>query len=155
MAELQCPHCTSTVFNKNSLFLECAECGTRYVLDPDGSLRRTDAFGHGEGTQHGAGQHRQTDAQGSGDTYNYNVYVGRRPQAPAGSVSPKSRTVALLLCVFLGYFGAHFFYVGRWKIGLVCLFTFGFFAYGWLFLIVWTACGKLKDANGLPVSDWG
>ena len=36
----------------------------------------------------------------------------------ARSLSPKSRLVALLLCWLLGGFGAHRFYVGKWKTGL-------------------------------------
>ena len=42
------------------------------------------------------------------------------------TTSDRSRKVALLLCVFLGWLGFHQFYVGRVGKGLLYLFTFGF-----------------------------
>ena len=47
--------------------------------------------------------------------------------------SPKKRWIAIILCLFLGYAGAHRFYVGKWKTGLVWLCTMG--AFGWGYLI--------------------
>ena len=41
------------------------------------------------------------------------------------NISPKSKTVALLLCIFLGYFGAHKFYVGKTGMGILYFFTIG------------------------------
>lgn len=69
-------------------------------------------------------------------------------------VSPKSRTIALLLCVFLGYFGAHRFYAGRILMGIVYLLTLGLFGVGWLVDIVLVALGRMRDGNGLMVSSW-
>lgn len=45
----------------------------------------------------------------------------------------KNKWVAFLLCVFFGFFGAHKFYEGKIKTGLLYLFTFGLFGFGWLF----------------------
>lgn len=45
----------------------------------------------------------------------------------------KDKWVSLLLCLFLGYFGAHKFYEGRILLGILYLFTFGLFGIGWLF----------------------
>lgn len=42
------------------------------------------------------------------------------------------KTTALLLCIFFGYFGAHKFYEGRGALGVLYLFTFGLFGFGWL-----------------------
>ena len=39
--------------------------------------------------------------------------------------------VAFFLCVFLGYIGAHKFYEGKTGMGILYLFTFGFFGIGW------------------------
>lgn len=43
----------------------------------------------------------------------------------AGGKSEKSNTVALLLCFFLGFLGAHRFYVGKIGTGVLMLLTLG------------------------------
>lgn len=45
----------------------------------------------------------------------------------------RNKWVAFLLCVTLGYFGAHKFYEGRMGSGLLYAFTFGLFGFGWFF----------------------
>lgn len=72
---------------------------------------------------------------------------------PAG-VSPRSRTVALVLCVLLGYFGAHRFYAGRYGLGVLYLLTVGIFGIGWLVDIVLVALGKMRDRDELSISEW-
>lgn len=42
----------------------------------------------------------------------------------------KNKWVSLLLCIFLGYFGAHKFYEGKIGMGILYLFTAGFFGIG-------------------------
>ena len=42
----------------------------------------------------------------------------------------KNKWISLLLCVFLGYLGAHKFYEGKILFGLIYLFTFGIFGIG-------------------------
>jgi TM2 domain-containing membrane protein YozV len=85
--------------------------------------------------------------------------------APAAGVSPKSRTVAGLLCFFLGSVGAHRFYTGQigTAIAQLVLSIVGyitlFFVVGGIFLAavgVWVLIdlimilvGKYKDKNGL------
>lgn len=44
----------------------------------------------------------------------------------------KSRKTALLLCIFLGFFGAHKFYEGKAGMGILYLFTAGLFIFGWI-----------------------
>ncbi len=66
-------------------------------------------------------------------------------------VSPKNKVVAMVLCVTLGYLGAHHFYVGRAGMGILYLFTGGLFCIGWIVDIVNIANGKFKDANGNPL----
>lgn len=63
--------------------------------------------------------------------------------------SPKSRMAALLICLFFGGFGAHYFYVGRAGMGLLYLITLGFFGIGWMIDIIRIACGIFTDRNGL------
>ncbi len=45
---------------------------------------------------------------------------------------PKNKWVAFLLCLFLGFIGAHKFYEGKIGMGVLYLFTFGLFGIGWL-----------------------
>lgn len=63
--------------------------------------------------------------------------------------SKKSKAAALILCIFLGYFGVHYFYVGKTGTGLLYLFTFGLFGIGWFIDIFRIACGSFKDKNRL------
>ena len=59
-----------------------------------------------------------------------------------------NKIVALILCIFLGEFGAHYFYVGKiWK-GLLYLFTFGLLGIGWFVDIIRIACGTFRDKRG-------
>ena len=51
--------------------------------------------------------------------------------------------VSLILCIFLGYLGAHRFYLGRWGTGLIWLFTGGLFGIGYLIDIVLIFIGEL------------
>lgn len=45
---------------------------------------------------------------------------------------PKNKWVAFLLCFFFGYLGFHKFYEGKIGRGILYLFTFGIFGFGWL-----------------------
>ncbi len=65
--------------------------------------------------------------------------------------SVKSKWAALVLCFCFGMFGVHYFYVGRWMMGLVYLFTFGFGGLGWLFDMVRILLGAFRDNMGRPL----
>lgn len=49
---------------------------------------------------------------------------------------PKDKWVALMLCIFLGYFGAHKFYEGKVGMGILYLLTCGLFGIGWFVDII-------------------
>lgn len=51
----------------------------------------------------------------------------------AGMVGVKicDKWTSLVLCLFLGFFGAHKFYEGKTGIGILYLFTFGICGIGW------------------------
>lgn len=61
---------------------------------------------------------------------NTNTNVNRNYGTSRGG--QKNKWVALLLCIFLGYLGAHKFYEGKILLGIVYLCTFGLFGIGWL-----------------------
>ena len=44
--------------------------------------------------------------------------------------SPNCRTIALVLCFFLGYLGIHRFYVGKVGTGIIWLVTAGLLGFG-------------------------
>lgn len=65
--------------------------------------------------------------------------------------SDKKKWVAFFLCLFLGCFGAHYFYVGRIGRGIVALFTMNFFFIGSIIDIIHILTGKFKDNTGVPL----
>lgn len=67
---------------------------------------------------------------------------------PAERKSTRSRLVALVLCIILGVFGAHRFYVGKIGTGLLYLFTWGLFGIGWLADVIILLLGKPCDKRG-------
>lgn len=63
--------------------------------------------------------------------------------------SHKSRKTAFFLCLFFGMFGFHYFYVGRFGRGLVCILTMNWFMFGWLFDLFKIARGRFTDQYGM------
>lgn len=78
----------------------------------------------------------------------YNPH-GAYPMHPV--VSNKSKTVSLLLCIFLGVLGVHRFYVGKIGTGLLYLFTGGLFGIGWFVDVVLIIAGRFRDYYGYPI----
>lgn len=81
------------------------------------------------------------------------VYVAKRGGYEEG-VSAKNRTVALLLCFFLGWLGAHRFYVEKAGTGILWLCTLGFLGIGTLVDLIFILTGNFKDAQGKLVKNW-
>ena len=72
----------------------------------------------------------------------------------ASAPSEKSRAVALALCIPLGVFGAHRFYVGKIGTGLLQLCTLGGMGLWWLYDLITIASGEFRDVDGLRVRMW-
>jgi TM2 domain-containing membrane protein YozV len=77
---------------------------------------------------------------------------------PAARVEPnpseRSRLAALLLCLLLGFVGAHRFYVGKVGSGLLWLFTIGLLGIGVIFDLILIATGEFRDARGRRLVYW-
>lgn len=69
------------------------------------------------------------------------------------TTSDKKKGTALILCIFLGLFGAHYFYVGRIGRGFVALITMNFFMIGWILDIIKIATGGFRDNVGAPLRE--
>ena len=68
--------------------------------------------------------------------------------------SDKSRTVALLLCIFVGVLGIHRFYVGKVGTGIIWLLTLGCAGIGVLIDLIMIIVGSFKDKAGAPLTRW-
>lgn len=70
--------------------------------------------------------------------------------------SLKSRLAATLLCLFVGVFGIHRFYVGKIGSGIIMLLLS---ATGigeiWAFIdLILILCGQFKDSDGNLITNW-
>lgn len=146
-----CPHCGATLsIEQGERKAVCEYCdsviyipgetsesyGEEVKRGPGPDINRTETYSY-------AGQ--TSGSYGSG---NYAEGPGMR------GVSPKSRTAVLLLCIFLGVFGVHRFYVGKVGTGLLYFFTVAFFGFGYIIDIVLIAAGSFRDSRGLRVLNW-
>ena len=59
---------------------------------------------------------------------------------------PKNYDVAWILLTFLGFFGVHRFYMGKWITGFIWLFTFGGLFVGRLYDF-WTLNAQVSEVN--------
>ena len=69
-------------------------------------------------------------------------------------ISPKSRTIASVLCFFLGWLGIHRFYVGKTGTGIAMIVTLGGLGIWALIDLIMLLCGMFKDKQNLLVKTW-
>jgi hypothetical protein len=75
--------------------------------------------------------------------------------SPAGLIESDKRIVpALILCFFLGIFGAHRFYVGKTGTGFLQLVTLGGLGVWTLIDFILIVVGSFKDAEGQRINAW-
>lgn len=67
------------------------------------------------------------------------------------NTSDKKKKTALLLCIFLGWMGAHYYYVGKIGKGIIFTCTFGLLGIGWIIDIFRIALGSFRDNVGAPL----
>lgn len=82
------------------------------------------------------------------------VYSGDEDQSPA-EISRRSRGVAIALGFIGGILGLHRFYVGKTRTGIAMIVTFGGLGIWWLYDMVLLAAGEFRDADELPLRNWG
>ena len=64
----------------------------------------------------------------------------------------KNFVTTLLLCILLGFLGAHRFYVGKIGTGILQLITLGGLGIWVLIDLIMIAIGKFTDKRGLPIT---
>ena len=92
----------------------------------------------------------------------YNISAPVAPNPPIGNPAPpqvvngssKSKKTTLLLCIFLGNFGAHHFYVGRIGLAVASLATLGGFGIWTLVDFILILCNKFRDDEEKSVCQW-
>ena len=117
----------------------CPNCkGTIYFMD--------NSPGAGTKCTH-CGQYCTISRQN--DTAPPKEQTAQKPAPP--KYSPKSYSMTLFLCIFLGWFGVHRFYVGKNLSGLVYLCSFGGLYLGNIVDIFSLLSKNFTDADGLLV----
>lgn len=118
-------------FNKNSASVSVGPKGLKHTVSTTGRSHTTVGI-PGSGLSYTTGSGSQSG----------NVPAAQRP------TSPKSKGIALALCIFLGMFGAHRYYVGKIGTGVIWTFTAGVCGIGWIVDIFTIIGGGFFDANG-------
>ena len=68
--------------------------------------------------------------------------------------SERSRMVALLLCLFVGWLGAHRFYVGKIGTGILMTLTLGGFGIWVAIDLIFIVCGIFRDKKDQRLFRW-
>ncbi len=70
------------------------------------------------------------------------------------NASDKSRLVALVLCLLIGTFGVHRFYVGKIGTGVLQIFTLGGLGIWALVDLILIVLGSFTDKQGKKITLW-
>lgn len=100
---------------------------SRYIVGPDGTLIEVDR---------------------GNDSDLHNLKRASSGNGRGRYFSEKSSTVAMLLCLLLGVFGVHKFYVGKKGWGIAYIFTYGLFGIAIFIDPIIILFGQFKDSDG-------
>lgn len=145
MAMINCPECRSLISdNANS----CPHCGYSFLKTkfckfcggkiPEDSVVCTRCGRQVENTNQSGGNGGITinNATNASSAATATAQAMQYPYNPYQYKKQINKTTALLLCIFLGFFGAHKFYEGKSGMGVLYLFTFGLLGIGWIVDII-------------------
>ncbi|MBR0112292.1 MAG: NINE protein [Clostridia bacterium] len=160
-----CPNCDKKYYGKS-----CPDCGYRKGMEnankvyaptikPQDAGNGNEAAGGAEETADGVKKH---DLSGKGYTAQ-ELFLAEmalnknsaNPMSFAALMPQKSKckkTTALILCLLLGWVGAHQYYVGNSKKGMLYVMTMGLMFVGVLMDAAAIMRGDFTDSKGLPLS---
>ena len=134
MKSIRCTGCgANLIVNEDKDIITCEYCGTQYKQEravPNTIINNTTInyinSDNTKGKEFTPSQYNTLSNQKS-DSYSDSIPLGAKQ---------KNKYIALLLCIFLGVYGAHKFYEEKYGLGILYLFTAGLFLIGWIIDIV-------------------
>ncbi len=153
-----CPNCNKLYFGRS-----CPDCGYREpsptatkVYKPSAQSAKT---GDGAGEESGK---PAVDLSGKGYSAETLLLADIAMQKKSGKPADFSmlmpeksscrKSTALFLCIFFGWLGAHLYYVGNSKKGMLYMMTFGMMGVGIIMDAFAIIRGDFVDKKGLPLS---
>ena len=122
--EIKCKNCGAQLQpNNEGKLIKCPFCDSYYAYDSDsGALIRVNVSNMGTSNVEASTVIINNYYKSPGENdYDKQISAGEKKQ----NVSPYSRSVASIICFFLGIIGVHYFYVGKVGTGVLYFFTAG------------------------------
>lgn len=158
----KCPGCSAALkYDRQERLYYCEYCGTR-MFEPGREEEKDSRAGAGDDAAQRSGPFcRGCGARmspGASFCHACGLAAGQAGEKiawPIGgyAVYPsRKKWTAFFLCLMLGTWGAHRFYVGKTATGILWLLTFGLFGIGYLVDLVVILTGGFRDKAGLPLT---